>query len=444
MRIRRVGALAAFCAVLAFLFVGTVVAQNVTVTIGVGDTVLEVTGVTSPGAFVTISRDGSVIGTPVAATDGTFSQTFSAQSPGIHQISVYAHTTGGENTDTVSLNVNIAEHATTAVSIFLPPTLVLADSSLDPGQALELSGVSAPANTVAIYIDGTVYVTAIADATGMWNATVSSDVLSSGQHDVFALATDGLGEQSYPTMSRNFSIAAATREEPETPLGKVPAVPSITFPRQGDVVNETDVTIRGTAGPNTQIEVWDESRSIGSVWSDSRGRWSLPLRLNPGDYTIRARACLDGVCSAFSPTISFTYRAGEILPPQERPLRIVSEQYSQTTYQYLPVTLEGLVVDGQQPYTITVNWDDGKTETFTRHHNGLLFTHVYDQPGRYSATVDVTDAQGRKNRAYFTIHVKPREASSKVFPIIALFLLLLVTPLIFSLYLYLRRRMHRP
>jgi hypothetical protein len=443
MRIRRVGTLAAFCVVLAFLFAGTVIAQNVTVTIGVGDTVLEVSGVTSPGAFVTISRDGSVIGTPVAAGDGTFSQTFSAQSPGIHQISAYAHTTGGENTDTVTLNVNIAEHATTTVSIFLPPTLVLADSSLGPGQALEMSGESAPASTVAIYVDGTVYVTAVADAGGFWSATVGADALSSGQHDVFARATDGLGEQSYPTTTRQFSVAAAP-QEPEAPADEVPATPRITFPQQGSVVNETDITVRGTADPDVQIEVWDESRSIGSVWSDSRGRWSLPLRLSPGSYTIRARACLDGLCSAFSPTVSFTHQADEAPSPQERPLRIVSDLYSHTTYQYLPVTLEGLVVDGRLPYAITVDWDDGKTEAFKRHHNGLLFTHVYDQPGKYTVTVGVTDAQGHTNRAYFTVHVKPRETASKVFPVIWLFLLLLPGALLLGLYLSRKwRKRHR-
>jgi hypothetical protein len=429
--------MAVLCAVLAFLFSGTVAAQNVTVTIGVGDTVLEVSGLTSPGAFVTISRDGSVIGTPIAASDGTFSQTFSAQEPGIHQISVYAHTTGGENTDTVTINVNIAEHAITAVSVFLPPTLILEDSSLDAGQSLELSGETAPFGTVTIYIDNANYVTATADAGGLWNASVAASSLSGGQHEVFARATNALGGQSYPTSPRYFTVAAEPQED-VPPADAVPAVPQITYPQQGSTVNEADIIIRGTADPNVQIEIWDASRSIGSVWSDSRGRWSFRLRLSPGDYALRARACLNQICSAFSPTLRFTYKPEkpETAPlPQARPLRISSDQYLFITQQHLPITLRALVVDGLLPYEITVHWGDKQSETFKRSSKELQFTHVYKRLGKYTVAIDVKDSQGRTNSAYFTVHVKPWVPASRVFPTILLFLLLILAALI-GLYLY--------
>jgi hypothetical protein len=416
----------------------------VTVTIGVGDTVLEVSGLTSPGAFVTISRDGSVIGTPVAASDGTFSQTFTAQQPGIHQLSVYAHTTGGENTDTVTINVNIAEHAITAVSVFLPPTLILEDSSLDAGQSLELSGETAPLGTVTIYIDNTNSMTARADAGGFWSVSVAASLLSGGQHEVFARSTDSLGGQSYPTSPRYFTVAPEPRggTEPSFPPVTAPAVPQITFPQQGSIISEPGITVRGTADPNVQIEVWNGSRRIGSVWSDSRGRWSLWLRLQPGDYALRARACLNQLCSAFSPTINFTYKPGTAPLPQEIPLRIVSDHYSLTASQHLPITLKAQVLDGHLPYDIIVHWDDQTSETFTRHRNELSFTHVYKQPGRYGVTIDVLDSQGRTNRAYFTVDVKPWAATYHVFPTILLFLLLILAALI-GLYLYNRHQIKK-
>ena len=58
-------------------------------------------------------------------------------------------------------------------------------------------------------------------------------------------------------------------------------------------------------------------------------------------------------------------------------------------------------VDG--PWTVVVNWGDGKTDTFTVAAAGSLgsLNHTYAQDGSYTATVSVTDKDGMTGSATF-------------------------------------------
>jgi hypothetical protein len=421
---RLVGRVAALCSILVALFGVVAHAETVSVTIGVGDTILSVSGQTSPDAFVTISKDGSVIGTTAADNSGAFGQTFPAQEPGIHQLSIFAHTAGGQNTDTVSLNVNIAEHATTTVDVFLPPTILVTDNSLDFGQQLELSGEAAPSSTIIIYVNNSDYATATADAQGLWNTSLNTGALPSGQHSLFVRAVDGVGEQSYPSASRSFSVAAQRGIPP--PASTAPKAPIITFPKADTVWREQTITVTGSAGGTVQIELWDGGTLIGSVWSNSQGKWSMPLQLEPKSYELRARACLDQKCSAFSPTVRFTYEPTTPIPPNEQPLKIAVPRSSFTVYERQTVPLRATVIDGQPPYRATIDWGDGKIETRTYTQDDLLFPHAYDEPGKYTVKIHIQDSQGRENTIFFTIDVQPTERPgfSFTFPVIALFLAL--------------------
>lgn len=407
-------------------------AETVDVTIGVGDTVLQVSGKTSPDAFVTISKDGGVIGTVQANSSGVYSQTFPAQDPGLHTLSVYAHTTGGNNTDTVTLTVNIAEHTTTTVSIFLPSTITVQDTDLAYGEPLILEGEAAPSSTVTAYIDNTIYGTATTDAQGNWTASFSTAALSSGQHEFFVRVTDGFGEQSYPTATRTFSLAAKATQPTSPSSGRTPSAPTITFPTPGLVWHEPTITITGSSGSEVQIELWDGDTIIGSVWSGRNGQWSLLLRLDPKEYSLRARACLDGRCSAFSPTIHFEYEPTSPISPTDQPLHISIPRAFFTVFQYERVPLKAIVLDGQPPYTAKIRWGDGTTETRKYLYNELLFPHSYSKPGKYTVIVDVEDSQGRKNQIYFSIHVKPLQRGLP--PIISIFILALLALLWLLLY----------
>lgn len=406
--LRGVGRAFVLCALLAFTTAGSVAAENVTVTIGVGDTILSVTGQTSPNAFVTISKDGNVIGTTTAAADGTYSQTYPAQEPGIHQLSVFAYTPSGKTTDTVTIEVNIAEHATTSVEVFLPPTIEVEDTSLDENQRLVLGGETAPSATVTIFIDNADYAMIQADAQGLWYLDLATDPLAGGQHQLFARATNGFGEQSYPTTPRYFTrFVPVIAPIPPSPL-PVPAIPKITFPPSGTIWREPQITIQGTGAPGTQIELWDGARRIGAVWSDAGGTWAIRLTLEAREYSLRVRACLEGRCSAFSPTIHFTYEAAGSAEPRGQPLQIHVPQTTLTIYQYQPLTLRAFVLNGRSPYKTTILWGELAPEKGAFTNGELAFNHRYATPGKYTVTLDVQDADGRTGRVHFAILVKPQ------------------------------------
>lgn len=447
----RVGLIVALCAVLALGVSARAIAETVTVTLGVGDSTLQVTGKTSPGAFVTISSDGNVIGTTVAGADGVFARTFSAQTPGIHELNIYAHTTGGEDTDTVTISVSITEHATTTVEVFLPSTVVIEDATLEFDQVLSLSGEAYPASIVHIFIDNTDFATATADALGNWAADINTSLLASGQHEFFVRLTDPIGNQSYPTALRTFSRAAAppgtptptppgTDTPPSTPAPgsgvpaiTPPAVPRITFPSSDTVWEKPDITIIGKGQPNVQIELWDGTSPLGSVWSDDNGDWSIHLMLEPKEYRLRARACLGGVCSRFSSTIIVTYRPGGPLSPLQQPLIISMPQLSFTVIEGEALIIRPTILNGQPPYKVTVEWGDDLFSTGTHAKDQLTITHAYSTPGRYTATIYAEDAQGRKGSVQFTVEVLPSQAFSWLPMILIILCLLLVLLVILRL-----------
>lgn len=407
-------------------------AQNVAVSVGVGDTILSVSGRTSPNAFVTISRDGGVIGTTIADAAGAFDQDFLAQEPGLHEISVFAHTVGGDNTDTVTVSINITEHATTSVDIFLPPTLVIADVDLSYGQALQLRGEAAPGATVTIYIDNTIYSSVTAGGDGLWSSSLDTKLLASGQHSLFVRASDQFGAQSYPSAARSFNLAA----QPVVPADKkTPQAPVITFPVADTIWREPTLTVTGTADGDVQVELWDGNDLIGSVWSNPEGMWSLLLQLEPRAYDLRARACIEGVCSDFSATVRFSYEPAGPVSPLDKPLRIKVPQASFSVRQRQPVVLRATVLDGKAPYTVVIHWDDGTTETRTYTNAALRFEHAYAKPGHYTVRVDVQDADGRTKRVYFSV----RATAVRSWPVVVVLSVGVLVAAGSLLRLYLRR-----
>lgn len=179
-------------------------AQSSGVTIGVGDTVMIINGQTSPNAFVTIMDGNAVIGSLSADNDGLFTQTFPAQTPGLHTLKLYAQNAiDSEYTDTILLTVNLAEHFPTTVEVFLPPSIIMNTSE---SSVIQLSGYTAPGVTVAIVIDDSEYLTIAADANGFWQASVNTGTFGGGDHSLFVKAYAGGGEQSFATTKRTFSI----------------------------------------------------------------------------------------------------------------------------------------------------------------------------------------------------------------------------------------------
>lgn len=427
---QRAGLALLLCAVCTIGFFGRALAETITVTIGVGDTILTVTGKTSPNAFVTILKDAAVIGTTTAAADGTYTRTFPAQSPGLHAIDIYANSVSGVNTDTVTLNINITEHATTTVEVFLPTTLVVEDTTLEPSQTLHLSGETFPLSSVNVFIDNTDFVTVLADSQGNWTAQVTTAPLSGGQHEFFVRAIDSLGNQSYPTAMRFFTLAIPPGlPTPPTPI-EVPPVPSITFPISNTIWEQPQITITGQAKPHVQIELWDGTQPLGAAWSDAKGEWALTVLLEAKEYHLRARACLRGQCSVFSREVILTHRpASGVQPGTGQGLIITLPTLSFFVFEDTALIIRPTIVNGQPPYQVKIDWGDGSSGNDTLNSGRFSIGHAYSTPGKYTATLSAYDTQGLSGSLQFTVEVLPNAGSPwplLLFMLALLFIVLLL------------------
>lgn len=374
-------------------------AEDVSVSIGVGDNILVVQGRTSPSAFITITRDGNIIGTINADGSGLFSQTFPAQEPGLHQISADAQTASGLRTDTVSVNVNIAEHATTTVDLFLPPSLIIDQADLAYNKPLQIHGETCPTCTITVYIDNTNYAITTASAEGNWNTEISTMGLSSGGHTFFVRSSDSFGAQSYPTRLRSFVVGQPlTNFVPPATGGRGLSTPVITFPPADTTWTRPSITIRGTADPRVQIELFDNQTNLGSAWSNDSGEWELPIFLESKDYNLRARACRAGICSLLSEPLHFISRI-------TAPLRLELAKSAFNIRQNQPLNMKATIHGGQPPFRITAGWGDGSIIHSTQDNAQIDLSHIYDRAGNYTGWLEVEDANGQRSVIYFTVKV---------------------------------------
>lgn len=401
----------------------TVNAQSQTggtsVTVGVGDTALLVTGSTSPGAIVTFKDGSSVVGTATAGSDGRFSQTFPAQSPGIHNLSIYGRDIQNRLTDTVIISVNLTEHLTTSIDVFLPPTFAIAQSTVQQGQSLQLEGRSLPSSTVSFIVDDNLVFTTMTNSDGAWSYQLDTAGIDVGNHSIFARARDNSGNQSYPTSKQNFTIQAAESSDQTQPP---PPAPVITSPTDGAVIDGTSVIIKGTALPGTQIIIYDAGRQIGSVFANSRGEWQFELTLTADSYDIFARACRATICSGSSNRIRI-YRK---TPGSGQPFNIKLEEYSYVIEEGQSVALKLSAENSAWPIKLEFDWQYGPKETQVLSQEKATYSHHYPKSGRYNGTISATNAAGATQKVFFSVRVLPIDQSRPLPWFIFLLLLMLL------------------
>lgn len=389
--------------------------QSQNVGVGVGDTVLDISGLSSPGAFISVYDSSSLIGTFTAANDGSYNHAISAQEGGIRRLRVTAQDSAGRLSDAASLEVNLQKHFHTSVYIFVPTTLQPVTILLAGNQPLELKGQTIPSGIITFYIDGQPQGSATADADGMWSASLVTAGLADGSHGIFGRVTDGLGNQSYPTRTQTFTVS---RPQTALPIPLQPAPkplltfsqptppppPTILTPAANTIFKQSRVVLTGNGSPLTLIELWNEQQAIGAVFTDARGNWKLPHEYLVGDHRIRARSCIADLCGSFSNEVRFSYR-----PDVPAPLRFRAnlEKYRHTKLipdQKGSVTLQLAVTEGNPPYEVSVDWGDGRKDISTAPSRDITLRHQYAEAGKYSGRVVIKNAVGSQD-LYFAVNV---------------------------------------
>lgn len=158
-------------------------------------------GSADPGSIVTIRIDGTIVGTTVASSTGSFSFTPpSALSDGPHQVTAQA-------ADAIGNTSSVSAPRSFTVDTVAPAAPVVTEPAANSTVGLTSPTVrgTAEANSiVTVIVDSVAAGTVVADASGNWTFTTAP--LSQGQHSVSGTARDAAGNVSPAATQVVFTI----------------------------------------------------------------------------------------------------------------------------------------------------------------------------------------------------------------------------------------------
>jgi hypothetical protein len=178
--------------------------------------------------------------------------------------------------------------------------------------------------------------------------------------------------------------------------GKISAPPpttpaTISFPRDGAVINDLPVTVTGICPNGLLVKLFKNNVFAGSAQC-TNGNFSIQIDLFSGRNELVARVYddLDQAgpdSNVVTVTFPFTgFSTGSRISLTSSFAKKGANPGQKLTW---PITLSG----GSGPYAISVDWGDGKKpDLISQPFPGTFnIEHVYDQPGIYNVVVRATD-----------------------------------------------------
>lgn len=227
------------------------------------DNTLTLKGTSAANSTVTLYDKGGKIGTTTSDSTGAWSFKTATLTDGAHNLTAKATDSHGKTGPASStLAVTVDTHAPNA------PTLgVFSDS----GKAVRgtttaddflLKGAAEANSTIKVFDAGKQIGTATTKADGTWSFDTGH--LADGKHSFTSSAVDAAGNTSAVSSAKGVTVIDA----PTT----VSADVSITDVQQS---SSNSTVIKGAADAYSQVKIYDGSKAIGSVTSDSDGSWSF-------------------------------------------------------------------------------------------------------------------------------------------------------------------------
>ncbi|MDR9891583.1 Ig-like domain-containing protein [Pseudenterobacter timonensis] len=375
------------------------------------DTTPVLNGTAEANATVIVYENGVEVGRTTADGTGAWSITPAALTSGSHTFTATATDAAGNVGPESAPFTVVVDTAAPLAPVIAQATddVNSATGSFASGQATDdtrpqLSGTSEPNATVNIYEGATLLGTAQADASGAWNLTLNT-ALDEGTHTLVARATDAAGNTSPDSAS--FSLVVDL-----TPPA-LPVLVSITDDvggnatlTSGQVTNDAQPTLSGTADVGSTVTIYDGTTPIGSVVATD-GTWSFtPLTpLDDGPHTLTLTAT-DPAGNASAPTTGFVVNVDTTAPAAPVITTVLDDVGTLTgpvtggnpTNDTRP-TLNGTAAAGS-----TVNIYDGTTlvGTVTADGSGnwsLPQTSTTLSEGQHDFTATATDAAGNTSVA---------------------------------------------
>jgi len=324
-------------------------------------------GRTEGGATVTITLDGTVVGTATANGFGDWSLTSAPLADGPHTFSAVATDRAGNSsaaTPTITFTVD-------ATAPLAPTIITPVNESLTSSRDVTFSGTSEIGTFVEVMLDDVVFANGTTDGSGGWRYGLTG--LADGTYELTAYAQDAAGNRS--PVSRTKVTVDAT----------APAAPVITAPVDGTVTREARPTITGTADRDSTVQLTlNGGPPIIIPITSKDGSWSYAptTDLAAGLNLLSAVAVDDaGNVSAVSATVRVTYS----------PITITTTTLAsgQVGVAYA-ATIE--VNGGTPPYSLTVS--AGALPGGVTLSDGGALSGTPTASGDFAFTVTATDANG--------------------------------------------------
>lgn len=168
-------------------------------------------GYTSPGAFVVLLENNTVIGTTTGSGTGSFNIPISGLNPGDHTFRIFATDTASRSTSQDVLQLYLLGGTSTTVSgILLSSTIQVDKASLNPGDTLTIFGAAKPNSTINIYTESPLRTyTASSNNNGDWSYQLPGSETQNytpGQYRTYTIVQDNSLTQSPVSPTVNFTI----------------------------------------------------------------------------------------------------------------------------------------------------------------------------------------------------------------------------------------------
>ncbi|WP_053066700.1 Ig-like domain repeat protein [Archangium gephyra] len=332
-------------------------------------------GTAEPGSTVTVSLDGTPVGTATTDALGLWSLVVGSPLYEGPYTATAISVDGAGNTSPASEPRGFTVDTTAPAVPFLTAPAAFVNATRPT-----LSGFAEPGITVTVKVDGTPAGTVTADFSGNWSL-ISTLTLAEGVHTATATTTDVAGNTSESSTARTFTVDTVA-----------PPVPTLTAPA-ALVTTTTTPVFSGTAEANSTVAVRVDGSLVGTVTAEASGNWSLTpaSSLTQGAHTATATAT-DTAGNTSLPSASRGFTVDTLAPAP--PVFSAPAAFVNTTTPPLSGTAEAgstveVVVDGSSVGTVTANGSGNWS---------LTLTSPLAQ-GAHTATATATDAAGHTSSA---------------------------------------------
>lgn len=180
-------------------------------------------------------------------------------------------------------------------------------------------------------------------------------------------------------------------------------------------------TISGACEAAALIKLYRNDHFSGAVLCAADGSFNLPTDLSEGANQLVARSF--GMTQQEGPAsvpVHITYTPATRVTGHVAPVAIKAESMYQDYQPGETVSWRLALAGGKPPYTVTIDWGDGKHDTLRRNQPGSLgAVHVYDKAGGfqdgYPVKISATDARQGTSFVQLVAIVKDQHVLGSMF-----------------------------